>query len=358
MQHNLYPDPEKLLGRQEQQYDLTHAYHAISGKTILLTGAAGSIGQELVKHILDLCPKMLILVDQAETALCELIQKPHVQVSLTSILHFVADITDLTGMRRIFQQQVPDIIFHAAAYKHVTMMQNQPYEALRTNVLGTHVLVQVSLQFRVGKFVFISTDKAVNPSGIMGSTKRLAELYLLAVSRENPETIFVITRFGNVLGSAGSCIPRFLQQIREGRPMTITHPEVCRYFMTFHEAFQTVLEAAGIGKTGEILIAEMGAPVRIRDLAAKFAVLCGIKPADISMHYFGLQPGEKLREDLWHIFEQRKTANSGEVSVFTSPAPAAGATVIARQVEQALQTLTDQELIFFVKTLIKKLQLS
>jgi FlaA1/EpsC-like NDP-sugar epimerase len=267
-------------------------------KVILITGAAGSIGSELVRQVASYTPEKLILLDQAESPLYEL-QLEIEQAYGTNFAEVViADVREEARMREIFKRHKPNVVYHAAAYKHVPMMEENPSEAIRTNVMGTKICVDLADEFKVEKFVMVSTDKAVNPTNIMGASKRIAEIYSQS-KNVGSKTRYVTTRFGNVLGSNGSVIPLFKRQIAQGGPITVTHPEITRYFMTIPEACQLVLEAGMLGEGGEIYIFDMGQSVKIADLAKKMIKLSGYELGkDIQIKYVGLRPGEKLFEEL------------------------------------------------------------
>ncbi|OJV18976.1 MAG: capsule biosynthesis protein CapD [Dyadobacter sp. 50-39] len=292
--------PEDLLGRAPVVLDLQNAAEEIRDRHILITGAAGTIGTGLAAHVCAYAPAKVILVDQAETALFELDHRLREQFPLTDICSQVASITDALRMARLFSQTRIHIVFHAAAYKHVPFMELHPYEAIKTNILGTEILADLAVSYRVSKFIYISTDKAVRPASVMGATKRFAELYLQYLSHEYPgKTQFIITRFGNVLGSNGSFLIRFAEQIREGGPLTVTHPLAERYLMTVTEACQLVLQAAAGSGGAEIWSVDMGEPVRIADIARKMIRLAGFEPGkDIQVRFTGLRPGEKLTEEI------------------------------------------------------------
>lgn len=294
---------EELLERDPIRLDEQQIGREITGKTILVTGASGSIGSEIVRQVARYSPKQIVLIDQAETPL-HYLELEYPEYSNGAAVEFIlCDICNGPRMRRIFETFKPEMVYHAAAYKHVPMMENNPSEAVMTNVLGTRIIADLSVAFHVEKFIMISTDKAVNPTNVMGASKRIAEIYVQALSKEST-TRFITTRFGNVLGSNGSVIPLFRNQIAKGGPVTITHPEVTRFFMTIPEACQLVLEAGAIGKGGEIFIFDMGKPVKILDLAKKMIQLSGLTLGkDIQIRFTGLRPGEKLYEELLNANE-------------------------------------------------------
>lgn len=288
---------DDLLGRPPIEIDNPNLLSEFDGETVLVTGAAGSIGSELVKQLSNFNVKHLILVDQAESALYDVQQdlKREGKYSYTAI---VADIRDGLRVDTIFQTYKPTMVFHAAAYKHVPLMEKSPYEAIKINVNGTKLLADTASRYNVKKFVFVSTDKAVNPTSVMGATKRMAEMYISCLQKES-KTKFITTRFGNVLGSNGSVIPLFKKQIEAGSSLTLTHKDITRYFMTIPEAAQLVLEAGTMGKGGEIFIFDMGESVKIYDLAKNMIKLSGLRyPQDIDIKITGLRPGEKLYEEL------------------------------------------------------------
>jgi FlaA1/EpsC-like NDP-sugar epimerase len=289
---------EELLERSEIKLDEQRISNDLQGKVILISGACGSIGSELVRQIIRYAPKQLILLDQAETPLHYLENECAEILPKVDSEFIIVDICNETRMEKIFAHFHPDIVFHAAAYKHVPMMENNPAEAIVNNVLGTKIMADLSLQHGARKFIMISTDKAVNPTSVMGASKRIAEIYVQALNQKK-STRFITTRFGNVLGSNGSVIPLFKSQIEKGIPLTVTHPDITRFFMTIPEACQLVLEASVIGKDGEIFIFNMGNSVKIVDLAKKMIKLSGLTLGrDIQIKFTGLRPGEKLYEEL------------------------------------------------------------
>ncbi|MFY7811908.1 MAG: polysaccharide biosynthesis protein, partial [Flavobacterium sp.] len=267
-------------------------------KIIFISGAAGSIGSEITRQVYNYSPLFLILVDQSESSLYNL-SLELIKNSSTEVISIVGDIKDKNFISKIFQKFQPNIVYHAAAYKHVPLMEDNVYQAINTNVFGTKNLADLSIEYNVNKFVMISTDKAVNPSNIMGASKRIAEIYVQSLNNFKQKTQFITTRFGNVLGSNGSVVPLFTKQINLGGPITLTHPDIIRYFMTIPEACQLVLEAGVMGKGGEIFIFDMGKPVKIIDLAIKMIKIAGYIPyKEIDIKIVGLRPGEKLYEEL------------------------------------------------------------
>jgi FlaA1/EpsC-like NDP-sugar epimerase len=308
---------EDLLGREPIQLDLMRIEQGLRGKTILVTGAAGSIGSEIVRQLTKFDYKMLVLVDQAETPSFylnnELLEKyPDCRYKM-----IIGDVTSELKMEFVFRKYRPEIVFHAAAYKHVPVMESNPHEAFRTNVGGTKVISDLAIKYRAEKFVMISSDKAVNPTNIMGATKKVCELLVQAQARRlGNKTQFVTTRFGNVLGSNGSVIPLFKKQIAEGGPVTITDPEITRFFMTIPEACQLVLEAGFMGNGGEIFIFDMGKPIKILDIATKLIHLSGFIPyVDIDIKFTGLRPGEKLYEELFAVTEEQLPTHNKKISI-------------------------------------------
>ncbi len=288
---------EDLLDRAPIQIKNTNIEAELLNKSVLVTGGAGSIGSEIVRQICNYSYSSLIIIDQAESALYDL-QQELKQNGFHNFIPIVGDIRDKSRMNKIFDEYRPNIVFHAAAYKHVPLMENNSYEAIKINIAGTKIVADLSLIHGVEKFVFVSTDKAVNPTNVMGASKRIAEMYISCMHQEG-KTKFITTRFGNVLGSNGSVIPLFRKQIANGGPLTLTHKEITRYFMTIPEASQLVLEAGAMGKGGEIFIFDMGESVKILDLAKNMIKLSGLNyPEDIDIKITGLRPGEKLHEEL------------------------------------------------------------
>jgi FlaA1/EpsC-like NDP-sugar epimerase len=290
---------EQLLERDPIQLNHSELDKQLKGRRVVVTGGAGSIGSEIVRQLLKYHPATIVIVDQAETPLHDL------ELELTSIkngtklVFFLGDVRNKNRMEELFSSFHPQFVYHAAAYKHVPMMELSPSEAILTNVGGTKLIADLSIKYQVQRFVMVSTDKAVNPTNVMGASKRLAEMYVQGLAASSTQTKFITTRFGNVLGSNGSVILRFKDQIAQGGPVTVTHPNIIRYFMTIPEATQLVLEAGSMGNGGEIFVFDMGKPVPIVDLARKMIRLSGLVPGvDIDIKYTGLRPGEKLYEEL------------------------------------------------------------
>jgi FlaA1/EpsC-like NDP-sugar epimerase len=292
-----------LLHRDPVRLDDTSLCRFVNGRVIAVTGAGGSIGSEICRQLLAYSPKTIVLIEQAENSLFQIDRELRTVAGATNIIPRIADITDEARMRQLFQMHRPEVVIHAAAHKHVPMMEHNPSEALKNNTLGTKVVADLAHEFALHGFVLVSTDKAVNPTSVMGLSKQLAERYVHALSQHST-TRFIAVRFGNVLGSVGSVVPIFHEQIRAGGPITVTHPEMRRFFMTIPEASQLVLQAGAMGKGGEIFVLDMGEPVRIVELAEDMIRLSGLSPADIEIRFTGTRPGEKLYEELYFDDEQ------------------------------------------------------
>lgn len=311
---------EDLLGREEICINMTEIATSLKGKVVLVTGAAGSIGSELCRQLCTFNLKQLILFDSAETPMHNIrleLEEKFPQVKFTPVM---GDIRMIDRVESLFVRFQPQYVFHAAAYKHVPLMEENPCEAVHTNVYGTRNVADMAVKYNVDKFIMISTDKAVNPTNVMGASKRLAEIYVqslsIAISKglHPGKTRFITTRFGNVLGSNGSVIPRFREQLAKGGPLTVTHPDIIRYFMTIPEACRLVLEAAFMGKGNEIFVFDMGTPVKIVDLARRMIELAGLVPGeDIEIQYTGLRPGEKLYEELLATKENTLSTNNAKI---------------------------------------------
>ena len=315
---------QDLLGREPVSLETESIRQILSDKIVMVTGAGGSIGTELCRQITSYNPRRLVLVEQSEFLLFQIEQELKESGSGGHILPAVADICDEPRMRQIFAKFKPEVVFHAAAHKHVPMMESQPAEAIKNNTLGTAQMARLAMAHGVDRFVMISTDKAINPTNVMGATKRLAEIFLQALHASQntslPHTTkFIAVRFGNVLGSSGSVIPIFNKQIAAGGPVKVTHPDVTRYFMTIPEAVGLVLQSGTQGSGGEIFVLDMGKPVKIVDLARQLIELSGLKPdEDIEIEFTGLRPGEKLFEELSHVGENITPTSHPKIMRFVS----------------------------------------
>ena len=347
---------DRLLRRPMVNLDTPEAQRFLAGKRVLVTGAGGSIGSEICRQTLKFLPERLILVEQAEGALFEVDQELRHRWLGADLTPYVADIGDKRRIARIFNAERPHVIFHCAAHKHVPMMEINPGEAIKNNVLGTKIVADAAAACGAAAFVMVSTDKAVNPTSVMGATKRFAELYIQSLnesavgSRQSavktvnslptahcpPPTRFVAVRFGNVLGSSGSVVPIFQKQINAGGPVTVTHPDMRRYFMTIPEASQLVLQAGAIGQGGEIFVLDMGEPVRILDLAEEMIRLAGKRPHDdIAIEFTGMRAGEKLFEELATDNEKTRPTSHAKIRVWQLPTATRG------DIETGLQQLGD-----------------
>jgi FlaA1/EpsC-like NDP-sugar epimerase len=290
-----------LLNRDPIEVDLTDCKEIVQDQRVLITGGAGSIGSELVRQVFDLSPSLLIVVDNSESSLFAIEQEIKDLNPEFPVKFIIGDIRSSDRLEEIFDNYHPQLIFHAAAYKHVPMMETNPIEAIRTNVEGTINLANKAIKYKTERFIFVSTDKAVNPSSIMGATKRISEMYVKALDSESRKTKFIITRFGNVLGSVGSVIPTFIDRIERGKTIFVTHPETTRYFMTIPEASRLILKAVTLGEGGEIFMFDMGKPIKIVDIANR---LLTIMKRKVDIQFSGLRPGEKLHEDLLYDRER------------------------------------------------------
>ena len=306
-------DIEELLPREKIEVDMDAIGNMLRGKRVLITGAAGSIGSEMSRQVAKFNPSELILVDQAETPMHDVrlyMARNHNDLKVWTI---VGSITNKEQMERIFSEHKPEYVFHAAAYKHVPMMEDNPAMAVQNNIFGTRVIADLAVKYGTKKFVMISTDKAVNPTNVMGCSKRICEIYCQSLDAHQDTTQFITTRFGNVLGSNGSVIPIFKEQIKKGGPVTVTHPDIIRFFMLIPEACRLVLEAGTMGKGGEIFVFDMGEPVKIVDLAKRMIWLSGAK--DIEIKFSGLREGEKLYEEVLNNAEQTKPTVHPKIKV-------------------------------------------
>ncbi len=294
---------EDLLGREAVDLDWANISHSLSGKKVLVTGGGGSIGSELCRQIARLGPRNLIIFEHSEFNLYQIVTELNENYPELKLLTELVDVTDFHSVARLMEHYKPDILFHTAAYKHVPILEDKVLTAVRNNVLGTRIMAELAVRYQVRTFVLVSTDKAVNPTNIMGLSKRLAEIYCQNLNYQS-HTQFVTVRFGNVLGSAGSVVPLFTQQLEQGGPLTVTHPEVTRFFMTIKEAASLILQASTMGCGGEIYVLDMGKPVKIRYLAEQMIKLSGKRiDEDVKIKYIGLRPGEKMYEELFHESE-------------------------------------------------------
>jgi FlaA1/EpsC-like NDP-sugar epimerase len=351
---------DDLLGRDEIKLDITGIQNGLEGKTIMVTGAAGSIGSEIARQLLSFKTGKIVLVDQAESALYDLQMEIHAKYNGSRDFEpVIADISNKERLWKIFLKYRPEIVFNAAAYKHVPLMEDNVCEAVRVNIGGTKLLADMCSEFGVRKFVMVSSDKAVNPKSVMGASKRVCELYVQSLATGyNGHTQFITTRFGNVLGSNGSVVPLFTRQIEAGGPVTITHFDMIRYFMTIPEACQLVLEAGFMGKGGEIFLFDMGKPVKIYDLAVKMISLAGLEPGkDIKIIETGLRPGEKLFEEMLAVKEKNLPTHNPKILIAnmrkTDPL------VVKKQVEDLIASAmeeTEAELVGRIRHLVPEFE--
>lgn len=334
-------DLNDLLRREPVKLDIARIADYLTGKRVLVTGAGGSIGSELCRQVAALAPKDLILLGKGENSIYEIHRELSNKYPDLRIEPLIADVRDRERIDRIFNHYRPQVIFHAAAHKHVPLMELQPDEAVRNNVFGTKNLVEAAHQFGAEMFILISTDKAINPTSVMGATKRVAELILQNMNR-NSKTIYAAVRFGNVLGSRGSVVPLFQRQIKSGGPVTITHPEMKRYFMTIPEAVQLVLQAGSMAKGGEVFVLDMGEPVKIYDMACTLIELAGLRPhKDIEIKFTGLRPGEKLFEEL--LAAEEGTSATTHEKIFCANLQDVDAQKLALGLNRLQQTVEAEE---------------
>jgi FlaA1/EpsC-like NDP-sugar epimerase len=346
---------EDLLGREPVQLERKNIEQYLTHQTVMITGAGGSIGSELCRQVAHFHPARLLLIDQSEVQLFQ-IEQEMIELGHGKIIQpLIGDVVDQNRMRQILKNEKPEVIFHAAAHKHVPMMENQPAEAIKNNTLGTVQLARLSVEFGVERFVMISTDKAINPTSVMGVTKRLAELFVQALHANGAgRTRFMAVRFGNVLGSSGSVIPSFKRQLAAGGPVKVTHPEMTRYFMTIPEAVSLVLQSGALGSGGEIFVLDMGQPVKISDLAKQLIRLSGFKPGDdIEIQYVGIRPGEKLFEELQHGAENLAQTEHPKILRFISePMPLNRIQNALRGLQSCLHQLQNNELKLMLKSIV------
>lgn len=343
-------DIEDLLGRDPVKLDTTAVKEYLAGKIVLITGAGGSIGSEIVRQVAKMQPKKLLLLGKGENSIYEIIQELKINCPEVKTVPIIADIRDKERIKAIMDYFKPQVVFHAAAHKHVPLMEYQPAEAVRNNILGTKVVADEAASHNVETFVMISTDKAVNPTSVMGCTKRVAEMYVQSMNK-NSGTRFVAVRFGNVLGSRGSVIPLFKKQIAKGGPVTVTHPDMKRYFMTIPEASQLVLQAGAMAKGGEVFVLDMGEPVRIYDLAKDLITLSGLIPdKDIEIKITGLRPGEKLFEEL--LSAEDGTEKTKHKKIFTARIKEIDKAGLDREIRRILEITDGEEVVAALQKIV------
>lgn len=343
-------DIEDLLGRDPVKLDTTAVKEYLAGKIVLITGAGGSIGSEIVRQVAKMQPKKLLLLGKGENSIYEITQELKINCPEVKTVPIIADIRDKERIKAIMDYFEPQVVFHAAAHKHVPLMEYQPAEAVRNNILGTKVVADEAAAHNVETFVMISTDKAVNPTSVMGCTKRVAEMYVQSMNK-NSGTRFVAVRFGNVLGSRGSVIPLFKKQIAKGGPVTVTHPDMKRYFMTIPEASQLVLQAGAMAKGGEVFVLDMGEPVRIYDLAKDLITLSGLIPdKDIEIKITGLRPGEKLFEEL--LSAEDGTEKTTHKKIFTARIKEIDKAGLDREISKILEITDGEEVVAALQKIV------
>ena len=341
---------EDLLQRNKIELDSLNISESVSGKTVLVTGAAGSIGSEIARQLSYYSLNSLILIDHAESPLYDIeqeLKEKHKTIKTIMPVCEVANVKDKYRMGDVFDRYQPDIVYHAAAYKHVPIIEKSPYEGIFVNILGTRIVADLALQYQIERFVMVSTDKAVNPTNVMGATKRVAELYTQSLNQYK-KTIFIATRFGNVLGSNGSVVPLFRKQIENGGPLTVTHKDITRYFMTIPEACNLVLEAGAMGEGGEVFVFDMGEPVKIIDMAKKMIKLSGLQlNKDISIEITGLRPGEKLFEEL--LASSENTLQTHHPKILRAKVRSFKHEVIKKQLDLLSEVMIDGDVVGMVR---------
>ena len=343
-------DIEDLLGRDPVKLDTTAVKEYLAGKIVLITGAGGSIGSEIVRQVAKMQPKKLLLLGKGENSIYEITQELKISSPEIKTVPIIADVRDKERIKAIMDYFKPQVVFHAAAHKHVPLMEYQPAEAVRNNILGTKVVADEAAAHNVETFVIISTDKAVNPTSVMGCTKRVAEMYVQSMNK-NSGTRFVAVRFGNVLGSRGSVIPLFKKQIAKGGPVTVTHPDMKRYFMTIPEASQLVLQAGAMAKGGEVFVLDMGEPVRIYDLAKDLITLSGLIPdKDIEIKITGLRPGEKLFEEL--LSAEDGTEKTTHKKIFTARIKEIDKAELDNEISKILEITDGEEVVAALQKIV------
>jgi FlaA1/EpsC-like NDP-sugar epimerase len=335
---------EDLLGRETVALDAKKMTEYLAGRTVLVTGAGGSIGSELVRLVAGFSPEKILLMGRGENSVYEIDRELETDYPEVARVPIIGSVTNRVSLDKLFDEHRPDIVFHAAAHKHVHLMEFFPEEAIMNNVMGTRLLIETAERYGVERLVMLSTDKAVRPRGVMGASKRLAELVMLRKTAAGCRTKLIAVRFGNVLGSRGSVVPMFRQQVRLGGPVTVTHPDVTRYFMTIREAAMLVLEAGFAGRGGEIFVLDMGDPIRISELAEHVIRLSGLEPGtDIAIEYCGLRPGEKLHEELWSSTEALSRTEYDKILVLKSDATDPARTAAASDELEELAASGDRE---------------
>lgn len=348
---------EDLIGREEVHMDTAKMSDFLNGQVVLVTGGGGSIGSELCRQIARFAPKKLIVLDHSEFNLYQIDQDLRASTNQVRYEICLGSIVDPLFMEKVFEMYHPKVVFHAAAYKHVPLLEDQATVAIQNNILGTKIVANLAVKYEADRFIFISTDKAVNPTNVMGATKRTAEFYCNALHYENPKTRFIVVRFGNVLNSAGSVVPLFRQQIEKGGPITITHPEITRYFMTIPEACRLILQAGSLGDGGEIFVLDMGEPIKIQYIAERLIQFAGKEVGqDIEIVYTGLRPGEKLFEELFYAHETLAPTAHAKIMRSTATLNTHVLKDKIKNLTDTFHSLSDQEIIKRLKEIVPEYQ--
>ena len=348
---------EDLIGREEVHIDTTKISNLLNGQVVLVTGGGGSIGSELCRQIARFAPKKLIVLDHSEFNLYQIDQDLRASPNQVRYTICLGSIVDPIFMEKVFETYHPQVVFHAAAYKHVPLLEDQAGVAIRNNLLGTQIVANLAIKYEVNRFILISTDKAVNPTNVMGATKRAAEFYCKALHQKNPKTRFIVVRFGNVLNSAGSVVPLFRKQIEQGGPVTITHPDITRYFMTIPEACRLILQAGSLGEGGEIFVLDMGDPIKIQYIAERLIQFSGKEiNQDIEIVYTGLRPGEKLFEELFYAHETLVPTAHEKIMRSTSNVDIAELKDKIKNLTDTFQSLSDEEIVQKLKEIVPEYQ--
>lgn len=348
---------EDLIGREEVHIDTAKMSDFLNGQVVLVTGGGGSIGSELCRQIARFAPKKLIVLDHSEFNLYQIDQDLRTATNQIRYEICLGSIVDPLFMEKIFEMHHPQVVFHAAAYKHVPLLEDQASVAIRNNVLGTKIVANLAIKYETDRFILISTDKAVNPTNVMGATKRTAEFYCNALHQESSKTRFIVVRFGNVLNSAGSVVPLFRQQIEKGGPITITHPEITRYFMTIPEACRLILQAGSLGEGGEIFILDMGEPIKIQYIAERLIQFAGKEVGlDIEIVYTGLRPGEKLFEELFYAHETLSPTAHEKIMRSTTQLNTHALKDKIKNLTDTFHSLSDQEIVKQLKAIVPEYQ--